>query len=132
VILRGGMGAKDRTAALARLQPRPGGPPLLAVATGPYAGEGFDCPALDTLFLAAPVAQKGRLVQYAGRILRPHDGKTTAEVHDYHDELTGVLASSLAKRAPGYTSLGFPDPRKHPCTPSADTVLPTGPKESSA
>jgi superfamily II DNA or RNA helicase len=122
VILRGGMGAKDRTAALARLQPQPGGPPLLAVATGPYAGEGFDCPALDTLFLAAPVAQKGRLVQYAGRILRPYDGKATAEVHDYHDELTGVLASSLAKRAPGYTCLGFPDPRKHPHTPSADTA----------
>jgi hypothetical protein len=26
-------------------------------------------------------------------ILRLHDGKTSAEVHDYHDELTGVLAS---------------------------------------
>jgi hypothetical protein len=25
-----------------------------------------------------------------------------------------VLASSLAKRAPGYTSLGFPDPRRLP------------------
>jgi len=25
--------------------------------------------------------------------------------------LEGVLASSLAKRAPGYVSLGFPDPR---------------------
>ena len=120
VVLRGGMGAKARAAALDRLQARPGGPPLLAVATGPYAGEGFDCPALDTLFLAAPVAQKGRLVQYAGRILRPYDGKATAEVHDYHDELTGILASSLAKRAPGYTSLGFPDPRKLPYTPSAD------------
>ncbi len=122
VILRGGMGARDRAAALARLQPQPGGSPLLLVATGPYAGEGFDCPALDTLFLAAPIAQKGRLVQYAGRILRPYDGKATAEVHDYHDELTGVLASSLAKRAPGYTSLGFPDPRKLPYTPSADTA----------
>ena len=44
VVLRGGMGAKSRAAALARLQPRPGGPPLLVVATGPYAGEGFDCP----------------------------------------------------------------------------------------
>jgi DNA-binding XRE family transcriptional regulator len=104
------VGAKAWVAALARLEPKPGGTPLLAVATGPYAGEGFDCPALDTLFLAAPVAQKGRLVQYAGRILRPYDGKATAEVHDYHDELTGVLASSLAKRAPGYTSPGFPIP----------------------
>ena len=82
------------------------------MATGPYVGEGFDCPALDTLFLAAPIAFKGRLVQYVGRVLRPHPGKTTAEVHDYHDTATGVLASSLAKRAPGYTSLGFPDPRR--------------------
>ena len=111
VILRGGMGAKARTAALARLAPQSGQPPLLIVATGPFIGEGFDCPALDTLFLAAPIAFKGRLIQYAGRIMRPYPGKTTAEVHDYHDVATGVLASSLAKRAPGYTSLGFPDPR---------------------
>ncbi len=112
VVPRGGMGAKARAAALARLVPQRDGRPLLAVATGPYVGEGFDCPALDTLFLAAPVAFKGRLVQYAGRILRPFPGKTTAEVHDYHDVATGVLAASLAKRAPGYTSLGFPDPRR--------------------
>jgi superfamily II DNA or RNA helicase len=112
VTLRGGMGAKARAAALARLAPTPEGPPLLVVATGPYVGEGFDCPALDTLFLAAPIAFKGRLVQYAGRVLRPYPGKTTAEVHDYHDVATGVLASSLAKRAPGYTSLGFHDPRR--------------------
>ncbi|MDQ3612482.1 MAG: hypothetical protein M4D85_12935 [Actinomycetota bacterium] len=36
---------------------------------------------------------------------------STAEVHDYHDVREGVLASSLAKRAHGYLSLGFPDPR---------------------
>jgi superfamily II DNA or RNA helicase len=119
VILRGGMGAKSRAAALARLQPQPGGPPLLVVATGPYAGEGFDCPALDTLFLATPVANKGSLTQYVGRILRSHENKTTAEVHDYLDERTGVLAAMLAKRAPGYTGLGFSDPRRLALTPSA-------------
>jgi hypothetical protein len=91
------------------------------VATGPYAGEGFDCPALDTLFLAAPVANKGSLTQYAGRVLRSHENKTTAEVHDYLDERTGVLAAMLAKRAPGYTGLGFPDPRRLALTPSAGT-----------
>ncbi len=111
VVLRGGMGAKARVAAHEQLDPS-GETPLLVVATGPYVGEGFDCPVLDTLFLAAPIAFKGRLVQYVGRVLRPHPGKTTAEVHDYHDVATGVLASSLAKRAPGYTSLGFPDPRR--------------------
>ena len=121
VILRGGLGAKSRAAALARLQPQPGGPPLLAVATGPYAGEGFDCPALDTLFLAAPIANKGSLTQYVGRILRSHEDKATAEVHDYLDERTGVLAAMLAKRAPGYTGLGFPDPRRLAPTPSAST-----------
>jgi hypothetical protein len=55
-------------------------------------------------------------------------GKATAEVRDYHDELTGVLASSLAKRAPAYTSLGFPDPRKLPYTPSASTAHPAQPE----
>jgi superfamily II DNA or RNA helicase len=122
VVLRGGMGVKSRSAALARLQPQPGSPPLLVVATGPYAGEGFDCPILDTLLLAAPVRWKGRLVQYAGRILRPYPGKETAEVHDYHDAATGVLAAALAGRSPGYTSLGFPDPRRIAPTPS--TSLP--------
>jgi len=85
--------------------------PLLVVGTGSFIGEGFDCPALDTLFLAAPITFKNRLVQYVGRITRPHPDKTTATVHDYHDELTPVIASSLRKRAPGYTKMGFPDPR---------------------
>jgi superfamily II DNA or RNA helicase len=112
VVLRGGLGAKARTAALERLSNPPDGKPLLAIATGSYIGEGFDCPALDTLFLTAPIAFKGPLEQYVGRILRAHPGKDTAEVHDYHDARTGVLASSLAKRAPGYVRLGFPDPRR--------------------
>jgi superfamily II DNA or RNA helicase len=111
VVLRGGMGAKQRTAALAQLQQPQADDPLLVVATGPFVGEGFDCPVLDTLFLAAPIAFKGRLVQYVGRILRPYPGKTTAEVHDYHDVHEGVLASSLLKRVPGYLTLDFPDPR---------------------
>lgn len=80
------------------------------VATGPHVGEGFDCPALDTVFPAAPIAFKGRLVQYVGRVLRAAPGKHVVEVHDDHDIQTGVLASSLRKRAPGYRSLGFPDP----------------------
>ncbi|WP_405135387.1 DEAD/DEAH box helicase [Nocardia sp. NBC_01388] len=112
-VLHGGMKARDRQALAEKMSTRTDDqPPLLLVGTGSFIGEGFDCPALDTLFLAAPVSFKGRLVQYVGRITRPHPGKTTATVHDYHDILTPVIASSLPKRAPGYTSLGFPDPRK--------------------
>ena len=110
-----------QVAACSVLPPSRPRPPLLVVATGPYAGEGFDCPALDTLFLAAPVANKGSLTQYVGRILRSHENKTTAEVHDYLDERTGVLAAMLAKRAPGYAGLGFSDPRRLALTPSAST-----------
>ena len=85
--------------------------PLLIVGTSSFIGEGFDCPALHTLFLAAPITFKNRLVQYIGRITRPCPGKTTATVHDYHDELTPVIASALKKHTPGYLKMGFPDPR---------------------
>jgi hypothetical protein len=40
---------------------------------------------------------------------RGRPGKITI---DYHDAPIGVLATSTAKRAPGYISLGFPDPRR--------------------
>src|SRR5437899_2503933 len=70
LVLQGGMGKKARASVLERLlEPRDGG--TLLVATGSFLGEGFDCPPLDTLFLAFPLAFKGRIVQYVGRILRP-------------------------------------------------------------
>jgi superfamily II DNA or RNA helicase len=55
------------------------------VATGKHVGEGFDLPRLDTLFLAMPIAWKGSLAQYAGRIHRESDGKVRVTIHDYVD-----------------------------------------------
>lgn len=77
------------------------------MAADKYVGEGYDCPKLDTLFLAHPVAFKGSMVQYVGRILRAHLGKTTVEVHDYVDENVGVLAAMWRKRSRSYAQLGF-------------------------
>ncbi|PXX64003.1 helicase-like protein [Nocardia tenerifensis] len=108
--LKGGTKASERRNIQTRIETSDS--PLLIVGTASYIGEGFDCPRLDTLFLAAPVTFPKLLVQYAGRITRTHSGKTVATVHDYHDTLVPVIASSLRKRAPGYVELGFPDPRK--------------------
>ena len=112
VVLSGGMKKAETRAAVELIEAADPDKPLLVLGTGSFIGEGFDAPKLDTLFLASPISFKGRLVQYAGRITRPFPGKNRATVHDYHDELTPVLAASLSRRAPGYVSLGFPDPRR--------------------
>jgi superfamily II DNA or RNA helicase len=80
----------------------------------------FDCPSRTPSSSHRRSPARERLLQYAGRILRRYDGKVTAEVRDYHDELTGDLASSLAKRAPGYSSLGFPTPASFPALPAPE------------
>lgn len=105
--LTGSLKAGQRRAAMERINSTPAKDPLLVLGTGSLIGEGFDCPRLDTLFLAAPVSFKGRLVQYAGRITRPHPGKATAVVHDYVDVRTPVIARAFEKRSGGYRDLGF-------------------------
>jgi len=107
IVLRGGISAAERRAAMAQLATTEAGAGVLVIGTVPYIGEGFDAPALDTLFLASPIAFDGLLVQCAGRVLRTFPGKDIAEVHDYHDPATPALAASLQRRMPGYRALGF-------------------------
>ncbi|WP_425554173.1 DEAD/DEAH box helicase [Kribbella yunnanensis] len=107
LVLQGGMPAKERRAIVERLADVKAGDGVLVVGTTPFVGEGFDAPALDTLFLAAPISFDGLLLQCAGRVVRPAPGKTVAEVHDYHDPLVPLLATSLQRRMPGYKRLRF-------------------------
>ncbi len=107
IVLQGGMSAGARRAAVDRLADAKAGDGVLVVGTTPFIGEGFDAPALDTLFLAAPVSFDGLLIQCAGRVVRAASGKDTAEVHDYHDHAVPILAASLPRRMPGYRALGF-------------------------
>lgn len=46
---------------------------MILVATGQLVGEGFDFPRLDTLIMATPVAWKGLVEQYAGRLNRDYE-----------------------------------------------------------
>ena len=82
VVLRGGMGAKADRAVRAQLEAIRPNEDRLLLAIGRYIGEGFDDGRLDTLFLALPVAWKGTLVQYAGRLHRLHPGKREVRVFD--------------------------------------------------
>lgn len=100
------MGAKALAVALSRPKPEPAVP---TVATGPYIREASAGPALDTLRVAAPIAFKGRLVRCAGRILRLHPGKITADPR--LPRPVNRRPRRMAGQAfPGYIGLGFPDP----------------------
>ena len=107
MVLQGGMSVTDRRAIVHRLADTKPGDGVLVIGTTPFIGEGFDAPALDTLFLAAPISFPGLLIQCAGRVTRVAPGKDTAEVHDYHDKKTPILATSLNRRMPGYKALSF-------------------------
>jgi superfamily II DNA or RNA helicase len=79
----------------------------VVLATGRYIGEGFDDPVLDTLLLAMPVAWKGTVIQYAGRLHRAHPDKQDVLIYDYVDAEVPVLRRMFAKRLRAYRSLGY-------------------------
>jgi superfamily II DNA or RNA helicase len=107
VALHGEMSAKENRASAEQLAAAPDGEPCLVLATGRYVGEGFDEPRLDTLLLAMPIAWKGTVVQYAGRLHRAFPGKRDALVYDYVDAELPVLRRMFAKRLKAYRSLGY-------------------------
>ena len=113
LVLKGGLGKKARAAVIEQLNVDDAPSGQLLLATGSYLGEGFDSPSLDTLFLAFPLAFKGRVVQYIGRILRTTDTKTDVEVHDYLDP-GPVFRKMHSKRLATYATLGFDSGGKRP------------------
>ena len=107
LFLRGGMGVKQRRALMRRLEEIPDTEERVLVATGRYIGEGFDDARLDTLFLTMPVAWRGTLAQYVGRLHRLHPAKRQVLVYDYVDEGVPTLRRMTKKRIRGYRSLGY-------------------------
>src|SRR5467141_1478588 len=105
-ILKGGMGTKQRKKLAESLAAVPCDEPRLILATGRYLGEGFDDPRLDTLLLTMPIAWKGTVVQYAGRLHRDHAAKRDIRIYDYVDADVPVLRRMYAKRLRSYKEMG--------------------------
>ena len=106
-VISGGMGAKKRREITDAMAATPPNAPRVVVATGRCIGEGFDDARLDTLFLAMPIAWRGTLQQYAGRLHREHGSKDRVVIHDYVDDLVPVLARMYEKRLRGYRAMGY-------------------------
>jgi len=107
IVLKGGMGIKQRRTIAEQIATIPENEKRILLATGRYIGEGFDDARLDTLFLALPVSWKGTLVQYAGRLHRLYAGKTDARIYDYVDSKIPMLGKMFQKRLRGYRSMGY-------------------------
>lgn len=105
--LVGSASQKERKDAMQKLNSIPVEEGCIIVATGKYIGEGFDCPRLDTLFLALPISWKGKVAQYAGRLHRNYDGKTEVQVYDYADIQIPMLEKMYQKRVKSYSSMGY-------------------------
>lgn len=107
VVLRGGMGKKQRDAIKKQMSEIPDSEERIIIATGKYIGEGFDDPSLDTLFLVMPISWKGTLQQYAGRLHRIYNHKKDVKIYDYVDENVLMLIRMYRKRLKGYAAMGY-------------------------
>ena len=107
IVLAGGMGRKQRASLRDQLKQISQDEERLIIATGRYLGEGFDDARLDTLFLALPIAWRGTVAQYAGRLHRHYDRKSEVIIYDYVDDQVPVLARMFAKRINGYKAIGY-------------------------
>ena len=107
ITLFGTSSQKEKRETLAKLESIPDDEKLIIIATGKYVGEGFDYPRLDTLFLALPIAWKGKVAQYTGRLHRNYTGKTEVQVYDYVDIHVPMLEKMYQKRVKGYAAVGY-------------------------
>ncbi len=129
VVLRAGMGKKQRQAAADRLATIRRDEARVILATGKYIGEGFDDPRLDTLFLTLPVSWRGTIAQYAGRLHRLYDGKREVRAYDYADLNVPMLARMFDRRCRGYEAVGYTILLPASAIPGwpADVILPSDP-----
>jgi superfamily II DNA or RNA helicase len=107
LVLKGGMGKRQRARLAETLATIPEDEERVIVATGRYLGEGFDDARLDTLFLTLPVSWRGTIAQYAGRLHRLHHMKREVIIYDYADLNIPTLLNMYKRRLRGYKAMGY-------------------------
>jgi superfamily II DNA or RNA helicase len=107
IVLKGGLGHKQRKQIDDQMKAIPDGEERVILATGRYIGEGFDDSRLDTLFLVMPISWRGTLQQYVGRLHRLHENKKVVQVYDYVDAQVPMLMRMFQKRIKGYKAIGY-------------------------
>jgi len=107
IVMKGGMGKRQRQQLAEQIASLPTDQPRVIVATGRYLGEGFDNDQLDTLFLGLPISWRGTLTQYAGRLHRLNAAKKEVIIYDYVDFEVPVLAKMYTRRRAGYKAIGY-------------------------
>ena len=98
-LLSGRNSKKEHKEILKQMKQVTPGESMILVATGKLIGEGFDYPRLDTLVMATPVAWKGVVEQYAGRLNRDYDGKKSVIIYDYVDSHISMFDRMYHKRS---------------------------------
>jgi len=107
IVLSGGLKTSERKESLRKIRALEDKDRFVIIATGKLIGEGFDEARLDTLFMAMPIAWKGTIAQYAGRLHRNFEGKDEVLIYDYVDVHIPVLERMYHKRLTAYRSVGY-------------------------
>ena len=106
-LLSGENSKKENRETLQQMNQVKAGESMILVATGKLIGEGFDFPRLDTLIMATPVAWKGVVEQYAGRLNRDYEGKESVIIYDYVDSHISMFDRMYYKRLKAYKQIGY-------------------------
>lgn len=106
-VLTGERKTKERNEIIAKVRNFNSKEKFILLATSKLLGEGFNLPALSTLFLVMPISDESRIEQYTGRIHRNVEGKDMVKVYDYVDAHIPMLEGMFRKRLKQYQKEGY-------------------------